>query len=95
MQGDEFAGECDNSIAFFEQLRSDHRSHRHPKLHRTTLCVRAPATTVGTLELHRRHDLQVDRPPRREVKIFAADESPVFNHRSRPGRTGPRSIFAG
>ncbi len=42
MQGDEFAGECDDSIAFFEQLRSDHHSHRHPKLHRTTLCVTGP-----------------------------------------------------
>ena len=42
MQGDELAGECDDSIAFFEQLRSDHRLHRHPKLHRTTLCVTGP-----------------------------------------------------
>ena len=30
MQGDEFASECDDSIAFFDQLRSDYRLHRHP-----------------------------------------------------------------
>jgi hypothetical protein len=42
MQGDEFASECDDSIAFFEQLRSDHHLHRHPKFHGTTLCVTGP-----------------------------------------------------
>jgi len=42
MQGDEFASECDDSIVFFDQLRSDHRLHRHPKVHGTTLCVTAP-----------------------------------------------------
>jgi hypothetical protein len=35
MQGDNFASECDDSIAFFDQLCSDHHLHRHPKLHRT------------------------------------------------------------
>ena len=42
MKGDEFAGECDDYIAFFDQLRSDQGLHRHPKLHRTTLCVTGP-----------------------------------------------------
>jgi len=28
-----------DSIAFLDQLRSNHRLHRHPELHRTTLCV--------------------------------------------------------
>jgi hypothetical protein len=31
-----------DSIAFFEHLRRDHRLHRYPKLHRTTLCVSGP-----------------------------------------------------
>jgi hypothetical protein len=33
---------CQDSIAFFDQLRSNHHLHRHPKLHRTTLCVTGP-----------------------------------------------------
>jgi hypothetical protein len=31
-----------DSIAFFDQLRTNHRLHRYPKLHRTTLCVTGP-----------------------------------------------------
>jgi hypothetical protein len=31
-----------DSIAFFDQLRSNHHLHRHPKLDRTTLCVKGP-----------------------------------------------------
>jgi hypothetical protein len=31
-----------DSIAFFNPLGRDYRLHRHPKLHRTTLCVSGP-----------------------------------------------------
>jgi hypothetical protein len=32
----------------FDQLRSNHHRHRHPKLHRTTLCVTGPRNQVKT-----------------------------------------------
>ena len=42
VEGDDFGSGCQDSIAFFDQLRGDHHLHRHPKLHRTTLCVSGP-----------------------------------------------------
>ena len=33
---------CQDPIAFFDQLRSNHHLQRHAKFHRTTLCVTGP-----------------------------------------------------
>jgi hypothetical protein len=45
VDGDEFGSGCQDSIAFFDQLRRNHHLHRHPKFHRTTLCVSGPRYT--------------------------------------------------
>jgi len=46
--GDEFGSACQDSIAFFDQLRSNHHLHRHPELYRTTLCVSGPRNQIKT-----------------------------------------------
>jgi len=40
-----------DSIAFLDQLRRDHRLHRHPEFYRTTLCVMGPRNQSWTNEI--------------------------------------------